>query len=357
MRNIGVVFGGRSCEHEISIISALQVMHALKENYTIIPIYISKEGEFYSSEEYMDLEIYKNPSLLKRKKDKVYIQRDGQEVYCVKNWFKKDPIDLMIPVVHGTNGEDGVLQGFFELLNVPYTGSGVLSSALAQSKCASKKWMQMHNIPVLEYECIHSVSKTPVFFPCIIKPDRLGSSIGIQVVEKAEAYKGAIQRALMYDATCIVEPFVKDFREFNCSVKKIKGEIVCSDIEEVYKQEAILSFQDKYTSEKRCKRKDIAIELEDTMQKALYAIAKKVYEIFAFDGVIRIDFMLIENTLYVNEINPIPGSYAFYLWEEDLKTLLEECIKEALYKYRMNTNRITSFESDVLFQYKGGKGK
>lgn len=356
--NIAVFFGGRSCEHEISIITALQVMHALKEKYDVIPIYISKEGMFYSGEEYLDIKTYQDVSLYKNNKQKVSIQKEGEHVYCIKNWFKKVCIDIAIPIFHGTNGEDGSIQGFFNVLNVPYVGSSLFSSALAQSKIASKKWMQLHEIPVLAYEVIDANNIHCAFMPCIIKPDRLGSSIGIQVVEDDNMYEQSVMEALLYDEMCIVEPYIETFREINCSVRKVDGEIVCSLFEEVNKAEKILSFHDKYENNyKFDTNHHINPEIAVSLKQEIAMIAKKVYRIFNFDGVIRIDFMIVENKVYVNEINSIPGSYACYLWEEDLLSLLENSMQEAFCKYRKEANKIVHFENDVLFKYHGGKLK
>lgn len=358
IKKVAVIFGGRSCEHEISIITALQVMNALKEKYHIIPIYISKNGEFYSDAKYMNIAMYqKDPDFLK-KKDRVYLNREDQEVYCVKNWFKKEVIDFVIPVLHGTNGEDGAIQGFLEILNVPYCGCSHLSAALAQSKTMSKKIMEYHHLSTLPYKKVTSIETEIPFLPCIIKPDRLGSSIGIGIVDNENEWQKKVGEALLYDDVCLVEPYIKDFREINASFMRVNDEIQYSHLEEVLKEDEILSFKDKYSSKgtKESAKRILNPQINEKIAQTIIELGKKAYACFEFDGVVRIDFMVIDEKVYVNEINTIPGSYAHYLWKEKgMLLLLEECMQEGMKRYRKKITKISSFDSDVLFHYKKGK--
>ena len=192
IKKIAVVFGGNSCEHEISIISALQVLHVLKEKYEVTPIYISKTNEFYSSDLMMDIS-YFNKETMFNVKDKVTLDQTGNRL-VIKKKFKKVTIDMVVPIMHGTNGEDGAIQGFLSILNVPYVGNSISSSALAQSKILSKKILDVHHIPQLDYKIISNEYMNNDIYPCIIKPDHLGSSIGIQVVLNENEYKVAASK-------------------------------------------------------------------------------------------------------------------------------------------------------------------
>lgn len=358
IKNIAVVFGGRSCEHEISILSALQVMSALDKKYHIVPIYISKDAQLYSGKDFKDLSFYKNLKQLLKKKDRIILQRDESEVYCIKGAFNKTVIDFVIPVMHGMNGEDGALQGYLEILNIPYGGSNMLSCAMAQSKVSSKIILQNHHIPTLDYNVICEGNIKSKFLPAIIKPDRLGSSIGIQIVRHEKEWESKCHEALLYDEQCIVEPFIEKFREINCSVMKVHDEIVCSSLEEVAHEDDILSFKNKYEgmNKKGSGSHHLHPELNESIEADIKEIAKKVYQCFRFEGLIRIDFMLIDDVIYVNEINTTPGSYAFYLWEhKNMEELLEEVIREGILVYQRKLGQITSFDSEVLFHYQGSK--
>lgn len=358
IKNIGVIFGGCSCEHEISILSAMQVMHALKEKYHVIPIFINKEGEFYSSARLKEIETYQQKDFILKNNERVTIKKEGQEVYAIKSFFKKEVIDFVIPVLHGLKGEDGSIQGFLEILNVPYAGSDVLVSAIAQSKSMCKKILKSYGFPILSSTTINTIEEHSPFLPCILKPDRLGSSIGIQIVLKEEDWQKSIAQALMYDESVLVEPYISTFLEFNCSVRRVGKDICCSHIEQLIKQEGILSYDDKYQkgNEKGSGNRIVDPVLSNALKEEILLLSKEIYEKLGFKGVIRIDYMVIDEHVVVNEINTIPGSYAFYLWKDsNMLELLEECIRQGLWQYQKQIGRINSFESEVLFKFKHGK--
>lgn len=357
LTQIAVLFGGNSCEHEISIISALQVMHTLKEKYEVIPIYISKQGSLYSNELMFNIEYFKQDTMC-IEKDKVLLIKDENILKLKKKW-KHINIDLCFPIMHGTCGEDGSIQGYLTLLNVPYVGNSISSSAIAQSKILTKQLLELHQIPQLEYNVINKQLFYNEIYPCIIKPNKLGSSIGIQVVLSKNEYVKAVQKALQYDEQCIVEPYIKNFREINCSVLKKEGKIYCSNLEEVSHNDNILSFSDKYEAANKLgeHKRNLTPIMTGLQQQQIYDIAEKVYHIFEFRSVIRIDFMVIDDKVYVNEVNSIPGSYAYYLWDYSFIELLELEIKEAIHYFMMQENLITSFESNVLCSPYGFKNK
>lgn len=359
--NIAILFGGRSCEHEISILSAIQVMNALKDKYHVIPLYISKEGELFHHPSLMDIEVFKQGfkmkrswlSVLVRKKTEVYVK-------AFRSFSKKERIDFVFPIMHGQHGEDGCIQGYLEMLNIPYASCDVLASATCMSKIRSKQLLQYFSIPTLDFYVVDENHKQCLWTPCIIKPDKLGSSIGIQIVHHENEWQEKLETALLYDQCCLVEPYIAQFEEINCSVRRSNGEIILSDLELVNKKAEILSFHDKYEQEVSTKTNHdriIAPDIEEEIAQKIKQMAAKVYECFHLSGVIRIDFMLIDHEVYVNEINTIPGSYAFYLWNMDFLTLLESEMKEALFAYQKKECKIVSFESDVLFHFHGSKHK
>lgn len=359
--NVAVIFGGRSCEHEISIISAIQVMNTLKDKYHVIPIYQSKEGAFYSDSSFMDIEIYKN-HLWQKKRWQITLIRKKAEVYVVKtNFFHtKERIDFVFPIMHGLHGEDGSIQGYLEMFHIAYAGCDILASATCMSKIRTKQLLRYFSIPTLDFYEVNENNKEKKWVPCIIKPDQLGSSIGIQIVQDEYEWKEKVETALLFDKKCLVEPFVQDFDEINCSVKRENGEIVLSSLELVRKNEEILSFADKYqqhSSNKVNNERILKPKLSKMCEDKVKEIAYEVYDKFALDGVIRIDFMLVEEEVYVNEINTIPGSYAFYLWQESFLELLERVMKESLFAYQRQECKITSFDSDVLSFFNGSKHK
>lgn len=359
--NVAVIFGGRSCEHEISILSAIQVMNALKDTYHIIPIYITKESEMYSDRSMLDIETFRSNDGMKkrwlctlvRKKAEVYKRR-------LSLFNAMERIDFVIPVMHGLHGEDGSVQGYLEMLNVPYAGCDILASAICMSKIRCKQLLQYFDIPTLAFYEIDHNNKDKKWFPCIIKPDRLGSSIGIQIVHDEYEWKQKVEQSLLFDEKCLVEPFIEQFDEINCSVRRKDKEIIISDLELVKKGAEILSFSDKYeqrSSGKVNNDRIIRPILDEECSKQIKMLAIKIYEKLNLNGLIRIDFMRINNELFVNEINTIPGSYAFYLWEDDFKGLLESVMKESLFAYQQRECKIVSFDSNVLFEFNGSKAK
>lgn len=357
INTIAVIFGGQSCEHEISILSALQVMNVLKTKYQVYPIYISKQSIMYHCRELFEIEAYQNAALIEKKSNEVYLVRSGNDV-CIKHkkiWKRNIKIDFVFPLLHGRNGEDGSMQGMLQMLNVPYAGSGVLASALAMSKITSKQLLDYHHFPVLPYVVVDENHDTCEFMPCIIKPDNLGSSIGIQVVHDESEYQNKLKEALLYDDRCLVEPYIENFYEVNCSVRR-EGDVVTSHLEKVKCKEEILSFMDKYENKDTHKGRIQFESIDETISHTIKELSIRIYELFAFEGVIRIDFMVVENEVYVNEINTIPGSYAFYLWKDiNFLKLLEDVMKESLHNYAMKECQITSFHSQVLFHYDGVK--
>lgn len=385
--NVAVMFGGRSVEHEVSIISALQAIEALdKDKYNVLPIYISKESQLYSDDSLLDINTYTDLDELVKKIAAVHLYKDGNNVYMspIKQKLfssKKDLIDVVIPVMHGTNGEDGVLQGYLEMLEVPFSGSDTTASAIGQDKVIMKHVFENSYIPIVDWFWLYSFDldnnedkyikqAQELGYPVVIKPANLGSSIGISIVDNDEDFINAVKLASEFDPKIVVEKGVANLREINCSVL---GDIYSNDvsvIEEVGSED-FLSFDDKYLSNAKgsksqgmaSTKRDIPANLDKDIEDRVYALSKEVVKVLNSSGVCRIDFMLNDETkeLYVNEINSMPGSLAFYLWSEkdvSFNEIMDNLVKQAIDRERRNSQMTFTYKSNILSNYAGGaKGK
>ena len=387
---VGVFFGGKSVEHEISIISAVQAMLSLDtEKYDVIPVYMTKDNKFYTGEQLKNIENYKDIKALLEKSQRIVLQNIDGKVRLLSYPFKKfgkneiNYIDVALPVVHGTNVEDGNLQGYLHMLEVPYCGCDVLSSAVGMDKFAQKAIMASHGIPVLPAKCfdmkkynkeskqILEEIESDIKYPMIVKPVNLGSSVGIKKVKNREELEDAIDYGFEFSMRVLVEHAVEHLREINCSVLGDFESAKPSTCEEPVNADEILSYQDKYlcgekggskgmSSTKRKLPADISEETSDKVKK--YAV--EAFKALGCNGVVRIDFLMDDETkeVWVNEINTIPGSLAFYLWEATglkYKDMLDEVINLALKRSREEASVTYSFDTNVLSGIKlgGSKGK
>lgn len=361
-KTVAVLFGGRSVEHEISIITGLQLIKAMDTvKYKPQPVYIAPTGKWYSGDALLDKSFYrKMPASLSTVSEVTVLPEPGIKGLTVIRGLNNPqnsilnrstesviPIDIFLPAFHGTYGEDGCIQGLLELADVPYTGCNVLSSAMGMSKYHSKKLVESHGIPVLPGVVVKRESieadygnhlpflRQQVFlhpgleeFPLFIKPLNLGSSIGVAKVRNIEEFDAALVLALKYDVAAIVEPCLDDKMELNVSVID-DGDPKASVVEiPVSSSGDELTYEDKYLRGGSKKGdnsvggmasltrvidpEDLPQELKDKARD--YAV--KAFKVLNCSGVSRIDFMLDKrtNTLYFNEINTIPGSFSFYLW-------------------------------------------
>lgn len=378
--NLAVLFGGKSVEHEISIISALQAINNLdKEKYEIFPVYITKNNEFYYGEILKSIEEYRNiPALLKKAERVNFVKTDSKTfIYpSLQKMFKKNKpialIDVAFPIVHGTNVEDGALQGFLKTLDLPFVGCNVLSSAICMDKFCMKILLKEAGFPVLDClrftlednknqeKIIKSVEeKFP--YPVIVKPINLGSSVGISKAKNTTELEEALENAFTFSDKVIVEPAVVNLKEINCSVAGDSEEAFASECEEPVVYDEILSYSNKYMDGSKqggskgmatLKRKipaDISPEIKSQIQK----IAVDSFKFLDCNGVVRIDFLMDfeTNEIWLNEINTIPGSLAFYLWEPTgLKytALLDRLISLALKRQRKENDIVYSFDSNIL---------
>ncbi|SDI30783.1 D-alanine-D-alanine ligase [Alteribacillus persepolensis] len=386
---VGVFFGGVSVEHEVSVISALQAIKSIDENqYEVVPVYISKDRNWYTGEELLDIEAYKDLKQLLQHAQKVSMtaSENGNVI------LQKDPvpkfgkravaeIDVAFPIVHGTFGEDGALQGLFELYGIPYVGCDVMSSAAGMDKVVMKQILRDSSLPVLEYvwfysshwaedsEDMKAMVEEKLGYPVIVKPANLGSSVGINKAENTDELDDAVEEAMSFASKILIERMVTDMKEVNCSVVGDYEEVEASVIEEVLKSEEILSYQDKYQgggkdgdAAKGMESTDrvIPAPLDDNMTKEVQELAKDTFQLLGCSGVSRIDFLIDEmtNQVYVNEINTIPGSLSFYLWDpagKDYQTLTSQLIQLAL-KRKRERDRLTFSIDSNLFSLQSAEG-
>lgn len=386
MIKLGVVFGGVSVEYDISILSAVRAIENLNKNkYKIIPIYIDKEGIWYTGNALKNIENYKDMKILKKFLKKVILTKH-KNYFCLKsnNFFYKviTDIDFILPIVHGSNVEDGTLQGYLDMIGIGYAFSNLTASVLGQDKVIMKNLLKFNNINVVDYyfcydnefrnneeEVISKIEK--LNYPLIVKPASLGSSIGIRVVDNQAELKEAINDAFIYDDKVITEALVKNLIELNCSVLGNRDYVKVSAIDKTISNSSFLTFEEKYigNAKKRtsnnskgmnaaCREMPAKISLE--IKEKVETLAKESFKILDNSGLVRIDFLVDSQTkeVYVNEVNTIPGDLSFYLWEEvgiKFNDLLDEVITLGIKNYKKKSHKITIFENNV-FENLGIKG-
>ncbi len=383
---IGVIFGGETVEHEVSIISALQAIQNLdKDKYEIVPIYISKSRIWYTGHMLLDMEFYKDFSNTEKFATKVVLCKKDDKFYLQKTngFFRKDitDLDIILPVVHGNNVEDGTLAGYLDTIGIPYVGSHVLGAALGQDKVLMKQVMSSSNIPVVEYtwfydtEYLENSEKIlkdikKLGYPVVVKPATLGSSVGITFVKSEEDIEEALETAINYDNKIVVEKAVENLVEVNASVLGNYEYQKVSPLEEVMGLDEILSFTDKYLSNSKTKGSSkgmaqtsriVPARISKELTEQIQETSKKVFRLLNLSGVCRIDYLIDKksNKFYVNEPNTIPGSLSFYLWKEcgmSYTELLEEMIQIAIKDYKNKNKKTRSFESNILEGFNGSKG-
>lgn len=389
--NIGVFFGGRSTEHEISVISASQAMHAIdRDRYDVTPIYISKEGHWYTGDALFEVSNYRDiPSLLKQCEE-VYMRPvfDDYNLYKVnKSIFGSNiagKLDVVIPVLHGSNGEDGTFEGILESIGIPYAGCDVLSSANGMDKITMKMILASCNIPVVEFvwftdkewfsrhdELIAKIEST-LGYPVIVKPANLGSSVGIGRAADRARLEECIEDATRYSSRIIVEHMVDNLKEINCSVLGDCDDYQTSVCEEPIKSGDILSYEDKYMGGTKgakgmqASQKRIPADLPEEMSKQIRFLAGETFRVLSCHGVSRVDVIVDADTdkIYVNEINTIPGSLSFYLWEAtgiSFSELMNRLVDLALKRKRERANKTVTYSRNIFSMGGGGvkgcKGK
>ncbi len=388
---VGVFFGGKSVEHEVSVISALQACRSLnKDKYEIIPVYITKDTEFYIGENIGKIEAYKNIPALLRESERVLPVGNNGTVELLHYPMKKfgsnvaAVIDVALPIVHGTNVEDGALQGYLQTLGVPYAGCDVLSSAVGMDKYVMKCVFADNGIPVLPGTVINIKEFTRAQddviariegrtrYPVIVKPLNLGSSVGIRKAKDREGLMEALDYAFTFAMKVLVEDAITELKEINCAVLGDYEHAEASECEEPLANDEILSYQDKYVGGTKSSggksgmaslKRKIPADITPEQREEVHTMAVKAFQALGCGGVARIDFMLDRSTgkIYLNEINTIPGSLAFYLWEAaglHYSDMLDRLVELALKRARENKAISFSFDTNILenASFGGSKG-
>ncbi|MDE6276958.1 MAG: D-alanine--D-alanine ligase [Muribaculaceae bacterium] len=385
---IAVFFGGRSTEHEISVISANQAMAAIPaDKYDVIPVYITKDGHWFTGDALRDVRNFRDTRKLLEQCTEVYMRPvfgDYNIYRAKKKMFGSDIVataDLAIPVLHGSNGEDGIFEGVLETIGIPYAGCDTLASANGMDKITMKQILQSEGIPVVDYcwftdkqwdsdrdKQIHNV-ESRLGYPVIVKPANLGSSVGIGRAANREELIERVEDAQRYSTRIIVEHMVEHLQEINCSVLGDCDEYITSVLEEPIKSGDFLTYEDKYmggtkgTKGMQASEKRFPADLPDAETKRIQELAGETFRVLSCHGVSRVDMIVDrdDRAIYVNEINTIPGSLSFYLWEGSgipFAELMERLVRLALKRKREASAKTVSYDQNIfsLGAFSGTKG-
>lgn len=382
MLNVAVFFGGKTVEHDVSIVTAQQLIQNMdKTKYKPVPVYITRDGDWFSGQELAKIEAFKKFDKNAKGVKRVYLPANtrAKQLYLFKpekqGMFKKEnnvyaPIDCAIIAMHGLNGEDGTLQGLLELADIPYTSSGVLGSASGMDKILMKAVFLGAGFSTLPYtyfdrdafnkdeESVLNKCEKELKYPMFVKPSNLGSSIGITKAHNREELKDAILVAKEYDRRILVEQGIDSPKEINCSALGFGDNVSASVCEMPYNSDEFLTFSDKYLNGNKNQAgmealsRRIPAPITDELTKKIQDMAVQAFKLMDCKGVVRIDYMLDkDDNLYINEINTIPGSFAFYLWEplgKSYTSLIDELIDIAFCANNDKKQNNFAFDSEII---------
>jgi len=387
---IAVLFGGRSVEHDVSIVTGQQVIEALrKDHYEIVPVYISRDGKWYTGDPLLKLDNFKDENIVNQ--DGVVscvispdVRHHGLILNPLAGRFSKSEIkrlDVVFPAIHGSHGEDGTLQGLFELADIPYVGCATLGSALTNDKILTKMVLRQSNVPVLDDvylsredwltnpDAIIKQITSKFEYPLFIKPATLGSSIGVGRADSEILLCASIDIAANFDRRIIVEPAMINGIEINCSVMGYGNQFEASVLEQPVTWDDFLSYEDKYLrggDGMKSAERIIPAPISDELTKRIKDMTISAFKAVDGRGIARIDYLVKPETneVYLNEINTMPGSVSFYLWREvgySTTDVVEKLIKLAqdanavkrrnMYDYKTNLVAVASQRG-----VKGAKG-
>lgn len=344
--NILLVYGGNSVEHEISVVSALQVKRKYSGKYNMILCYL-KDNRFYIDKKLDDLSFYKSNNCNAR--NEVFFKRNTM---YVKSHLKKIRFIGVMLIVHGYNCEDGTIYSFFKTLNIPVIAENIYSSVIGQDKILSKKLADVDVLPYVLYD--NSFNDEKISYPIILKPIRLGSSVGIKIVNNKEELKESLELIKHFTNNVMIEKKLDDFIEYNIALFKDKDEFIISNIEKVSNSK-VLTYDDKYKNSKKSmegQKREIPAVISNTLKDLIIKTAKVIYTNLQSSLIVRIDFLYDnkEKKLYFNEINNIPGSLSLYLFDGiiDINTLLDKYILVGLRNYDTENNYINSYDDNIF---------
>lgn len=379
---LGVIYGSRSCEREVAIISAVQLMnHVDTEKYDVIPVYISEQGMWYTGEALRDISAYTpfNPDRKGIKQVHLDVTagsgalmatRPGKGLFGHPTQVVAARLEVCVIVMHGLNGEDGTLQGMLELANLPYTSTGVAGSAIGMDKIMMKQFFRgAGDLPVLP-DCWFSRSMWEkdrdavldeverLGYPVFVKPANLGSSIGVSRADDREGLVDSLELAFDYDRRVLVEKGLDKPIELNCSVLGYDDEVEASPIEMPISAEKFLDFKEKYLASGGSKgmaslHRILPAPIPDELKDRIQELSRRIFRMLDCKGVVRIDYMWDRNSdnIYITEINTIPGSLAFYLWENagvKYTRLIDRLVDCARKAHEDKNLRNYAFTSDIL---------
>ncbi len=378
---VGVVFGGRSVEHEVSIVTGHQIMNAFDpERYEVVPIYVDREGRWFTGDPLLDIKNFKNeivslagvlPTLLSPS-----VQHHGLIINPTPSGlFAKSQVkrlDVVFPAIHGSHGEDGTMQGLFELADIPYVGCGVMASAIANDKLLTKDVLRQAGVPVVDAvgfsraewldhpdEVIARVTAA-LSYPMFVKPVTLGSSIGIGRADDEKLLRALIDVAASLDRRLLVEGAVMNCAEINCSVIGDDHQMQASVLEQPVSWDEFLTYEEKYLrGGEGMKSADriIPAPLSEELTARIQALAIQAFRALDGRGITRIDFLVRPDSgeIFLNELNTMPGSLSFYLWEPTgipprelvhrLVTIAQDAYAEkrrSTYNYQTNLIELTA---------------
>ena len=393
-KQIAIIFGSRSCEREVSIISAVQLMrHIDREKYEPVPVYIDENGCWYTGAVLMDINTFKpfNRDMkgivrvfpdLSSGSGALLTRTSGIGLFAKEKTEIVARIDVYILVFHGLNGEDGTIQGLLELANIPYTSTGIAGSAIGMDKIMMKQFFRGAGLPVLPGICITRSSfqhnrksviqqiENELGYPVFVKPANLGSSIGVSRADSPVSLADSLELAFEYDRRVLVEKGLNKPIELNCSVLGYDDEVQASPIEMPINSDAFLDFKDKYLASGGSKgmaslHRILPAPIEEDLKKEIQDLSCRIFRMLDCKGVVRIDYMFDKEseTIYITEINTIPGSLAYYLWENagiSYSSLIDRMIQYAEKAHNDKNLANYAYSSDILsgvsFGAKGSKG-
>ena len=358
--NVLVVFGGKSVEHDISIITALQIMRFVGKDKNVIPLYIQRSGEWCVGDNFDKVDTFVDFEKNAKGKKEAYVKM-GKPYLFVKTPLgnKKIKIHTALMCLHGGAGESGGVAALFEMAGIPFTSSSHTSSAVAMDKIFTKQILsceEVKNVPFTYFSKKEFLeNKNKVFakvkglgFPVIIKPANLGSSVAIEVVKKKEELEEAINVALEFDDRVLVEKFLEGAEEYNCACFEFDKNVKCSKVVKVDKGE-IFSFEEKYLENSTQKPQKTSKNIENQIKK----LTKKIYSILDCAGIVRIDFLVVEDKIFVNEVNSIPGSLSINMFGGISKReLIEKLLAMAKEKFEQKKCLTYHFDSKAIQIFK-----
>ena len=412
MIKVGVFFGGKSVEHEVSVITMHQAIDSLNpEKYEVVPIYIAKDCIMYTGDDLLDLYSFRDMDVLLKRCYKVAVvktEKEVQVVRCPATLFGKNvinTIDVAFPIVHGTNCEDGTLAGFLNLLDLPYVGPDIMGSSVGMDKIMQKKVLRGSGLPVVDFVDFYAIDyikneekilkdiEEKLEYPVIVKPGNLGSSVGIKKADNKAELEEAIDFAMEFADRVIIEQAVTDLKEINCAVIGNLSDSETSICEEPIFSDEILSYADKYIGDGKTKggtigggkagavktagmksggktsgssdgnfaNKKIPADISKEKSEEIQELTKAAFKTLGCSGFSRVDFLMDNKTgkVYINEINTIPGALSFYLWEASGKSFeekLDQAIDIALKRYRERQSLTFSYDQNILAMQGGVKG-